>query len=715
MPFLPALSRRRAVRRALADAGLPAEIASFIGRIAVRARLRAEETADVAAELASHFAEGLADGRRPDELIRLYGDPGRSARELRRSAIAKRGPVDRAIGASLRWTGRGVLALTGLYAISAAVLHFKRPVLSLDAVAALRSTMPVVGSEGRALDLYREALADAEGHLDLDTPAAALATLDDDIARLESDPDARARAREALASIAGRVTILRRLGAHPVLGLALESGGLSDEEDARFFRVASIAAGLAPDADGPPAIAGVLLPQLPMLRGASRWLAADAGLAAHDGRVADFVEDLEALVSMAAHAEEASSLISTLVSSAIRVQLLLTLVSAIENHAATLDDATLARLDALARVQRVDLARAFAAEQLFQLDVVQRCYSDDGAGGGVLLVSPTVRQLGGLQDGTLDGPSVPAVLNFLGGPLAAIASPGRAAVEKRIRDAFAALVAACSAPTRREARDHIARSDSMLPDSPRGIWQVADPLRLLMPALGRTVGAQWRLDAARDSAVAAIAIERFHRANGRFPADLAELREAAGVPVGDWFDDIRPWRYAVVDGRPLLHDCGIDRMDDRARTQIAAGFDDAVDPATSLPPRFASLVAAAGDGELDGPDGSWAPSLRFERRVTAITPDAPLDPARPVLDDDPYALSPRAGDAVRVWWKSGAAGPARIVRARDPRPLAVGAEVDVGDVPREDAPSGETSGEMSGATSGEPRGESAGADAAIQE
>lgn len=667
-------SRRRAARQAVSGSGLPQEVAAFIERVSMATRLRSAEVADVAAELASHFAEGLASGRDPAELLRMYGDPRRSARELRRSAIAKRGALDRALGSCLRWSGRGALGLAGLYAVGAVVLHFKEPVLALDAIAGIRAAMPSAGSEGRAMPLYMRALAGAGGGLELDPPEARLANLDSDVATLEFDEEARARAREALAAISERIAMLREVRTRPVLGIVPIAGGLSDPDEARFFGVACIPAEATPravDPLGAPALAEVLLPQLAMLRGAARWLANDAAVAAFDGRGDDLLADLEALAAMADHAEECPCLVSALVSSAIRSQLLATLVSAIENHADVLDDAALARIDALARTQRVDFSRALAAEGLFQLDVVQRCYSDDGSGDGVFLADAALRTLAGFDAASGEGDAVPASLSFLAGPLAAVALPDRATVERRIRDSLALLDEAVDAVSRREAIERIGRAETMAAARAAAVPGLSDPFSLLMPALGRTVAQDWRLRALRESAIAALSIERFHRASGRYPSDLAELREVAGVGIGEWFEEVRPWRYAVVDGRPMLYDCGFDRLDDRARTPPSSengpGDADAPRVADGTPPRrLASLAHAAADADID--DGA-EPALRFERRTTAVDPDSPPDPARLVVDDDPYATSAKAGDAVRVWWRSGAAGPARIVLAREPRPV----------------------------------------------
>jgi len=170
----------------------------------------------------------------------------------------------------------------------------------------------------------------------------------------------------------------------------------------------------------------------------------------------------------------------------------------------------------------------------------------------------------------------------------------------------------------------------------------------------------WALRAMQDTAAAAIGIERFRRANGRFPVDRAELEQFVGWRLDANGHEQLPWNYALVDGRPMIYDAGVDGFDDRARTPLADEPEQL--DANGLPirdenRRLVSLTGASADRR----ETIGASSVRY---ASAIAADAPLDPTQPVLDVDPRATGSEDGDHVRVWWKSGAAGWTRVVPAR---------------------------------------------------
>ena len=237
-------SKKRAVRARIAQAGLPDGIARFVADVVRRTRLRRAEQVDVAAELVSHFAEGIAAGRGEAQLIAAYGDPKASARDLRRSAIAKRGALDRAIGSIVKWGSVSTACFVGGYLLYASTLFFRSPVISLDAEAAINARMPRPGSEGPAIDIYVSALSDDAGVsiiIDGSYPPSALTSarlrIEEDLPRMEYDAAALARVREDLALLAPRLEMLRKVKDHPVLGVAVAADRWPDRRVAEFFRV----------------------------------------------------------------------------------------------------------------------------------------------------------------------------------------------------------------------------------------------------------------------------------------------------------------------------------------------------------------------------------------------------------------------------------------------------------------------------------------------
>jgi hypothetical protein len=675
-------SKKRAVRARIAQAALPAEVSRFIAEVVRRTRLRRAEQVDVAGELVSHFAEGLAAGRAERDLIAAYGDPRSSARELRRSTIAKRHAVDRAVGSVFRWGCIATGCLVAAYTGYAALLSLRSPVISFDAEAAANARLPKAGSEGRAIEVYMEALGDAGGVYDEPLMAETARELDDHLFAIEYDGRALAAARAAIEPMRARIAALRAVAQRPVLGIPVRARAWEDTRAATFFGVPTATPGKR-DGVLASSLLGAVLPQIAMLRSAARIVCADAALAAHDGRADEFVADAEAALAMAAHAGENGTLIGGLVESAIHAMTAATVATAIENHAEMLGDAQLerleARLAAAARVSGDRIARAIEGEGILHRDMIQRCYSDDGHGDGVLLSGPYLEAIQSLAtwspelgeqpplgEGMLRDTAV-----FLGGPLAATMVPSRRETLERVDRYLEGLAAAARASTRAESIALAEQLDRAWED-----WAERDfatqPVSMLMPALGRVITSSWGMRAATDSALAAIGLERFRRAKGRFPADLAELRTFVGRDLGSASDERIPWMYALLDGRPLIYDAGADGYDDRARTPEvawplprASGADDA--PRAGVRPRLVSLSQCGADSarHIGPPTGDRGGET--SRTRSTVDSDALPDPLQPLIDVEDAALTARDGDHVRVWWKSGASGASRLVPAR-PQP-----------------------------------------------
>jgi hypothetical protein len=671
---------RRAVRSRLAATDLPVGIVDFIASVVRRTKLRRAEQLDVASELASHFAEGLARGKGAAELVRDYGEPVASARALRQSAISKRDAADRAFGMLCTWSLRGAIAAAAGYSLAATVLYFREPTISIDGNAVINSWVSQPGSEGAAIDLYVKALAGEGGGWEpLEGLSSRTPFPPEVAARIEYDEAAREWLRTWLAAHASEIEILREVRNRPALGMPLHERLISDERLAGFFRV-----GRSNTHDG--SVLGTVLPHLAMLRRVSGWLEADAALAAHEGRTEDFVQDIEAILAAANHATEARFLVSALVSASIRDRAVWTTVSAIENHGARFSDDELARLDRAIRADRLDFARAIEGERLCMQDLIQRCYTDDGAGGGVALVRPLQELLEPMSSDAASGNMVSqegprsAAVDFAMAPYIAAKLPSRDEVSTRFKWVCDQLEAALREPAAEKslalARDLDARIDEL-----RSI----DRFGSMMVKASQYISARWRREASVDSALAAIGIERFRRANARFPADLAELSKFVGRDLGASSDPRTRWNYALVEGLPVIFDAGLDGLDDRGRSPLvrvddhrianlsddeqggvdAADNQDSADEGSHVAlKRFVWLHGACADGalHLGGPSGnSGGVTLRTS---SAVDPALVPDPTQPIAALEPAAIE-TDGDFTRVLWNSRAAGTNRIVPARE--------------------------------------------------
>lgn len=662
---------RHAVRTLLRQTALPVEIQDFVDAVVAQTRLRRAEQLDIAAEIACHFRDGLAAGKTATELLAAYGDPSTSARALRQSAIAKRAPIDRAAGALLRYGSIATAALVVTYLGYATMLSFREPVISFDAVAAMNARIPKPGAEGAAIDLYVATLSNEEGRctpLESAEPTssfgAARLRVEEDLPRINFDETALTRSRSDLAQLAPYIASLRKVKDHPVLGVGVATGAWENERVAKFFFADPIEFS-SEEGRFSGTLLSALLPQCALLRSTAKLMCADAALAIHDGRTNDFMDDIEAASMMAAHSGEAGFLINVLVEAGIRQLVLGTITSAIENHAEIFSDAQLTRLEQLARVGDLDLARGFEAERAGVLDLIQRCYSDNGDGDGVLLAhsfADFMREVAPMASNARAANFEQAAMQtsaFLSGPIAANALPSRREVLAHLDAFIDAHMEAAKSPSRKESialaaaidRDFEMRRDAAGP-----------MLSLMLPAIGRMVTIMWALRAMQDTTAAAIGIERFRRVHGRFPADRAELEKFVGWPLDANGHEQLPWNYALVDGRPIIYDAGVDGVDDRARTPLADEPEQL--DANGLPIRDENsrLVSLAG-ASADRAGSIGIAGAKTARSASKFAANTPLDPTQPLVDVDVNAFSSE-GDHIRVLWKSGAAGWTRNIPAR---------------------------------------------------
>jgi hypothetical protein len=504
---------RKAVRTRLDATPLPTELRAFIASLVARTKLRRAEQLDIAAELASHFSEGLAAGKSTETLIASYGDVRQSACELRASAIAKRGPLDRATGTLVRWSSIGVAAVLAVYLGSATVLYLREPVTSFDARAAVNARLPEPGPEGRALDLYIAALADENGRYREEWSSKSVDAIEEALLRVDDDPAAEAAARAALAEMRGTIESLREVRTRPVFGLGIEANGMTDEAAARFFGLERWTMVDAHDEDGPLAssLFSVLLPQATVLRRSAKLMCFDARIAAKDGRGDDFIASIEAADMAARHVGEFPFLITELVKLSVQRFVLDEVRRAVEQTPTAFSDAHFARLDELVRAQKSGLASGIEGERLMMRDFIQRCFSDDGNGDGVLLPQAWGRALVEMSDlsASREGPTTLAAVEFLAGPAAATAFPSRREITDRLDACYESAIAVANATTREEFDARMGtyreRMDGIL----------AAPLNLLdvlVPALDKPLEIGWKLRDAVAETVDVIARERAKRA-----------------------------------------------------------------------------------------------------------------------------------------------------------------------------------------------------------
>ena len=595
---------------------LPADITALIERVVRATRLRRAERDDVRRELLSHFAEALAAGSAPAAAIAAYGDAKASARALRAAAIAKRSPIDRALGQMLRCAAWGFGSVAALYVLFGLYLAANGPRLSFDPVARLAESLP---KPARAGDLawprYREIL-----------PRLGLTEHVDD-ANLETDRiDAgsgwpgRAPMDEKGATWdeqrawcdahAADLAALRVATKLPVLGMPLTEP--LAEADRAMFSESTVANSrqLLADTQQPFRAFGVLLPHLASIRQASRMLALDATVAASRGQGSAAVDDLAAIIALSVQVQQPRFLICDLVAIAMRSVACSRATMLLESMPEAFTDADLARLQqSLRSVPKALTEMDLQSERIAFEDVVQWMYTDDGKGGGWFSPSASnLMMLEGLDNGAVNlsrDDAVATSMLVLTGPAAAIWVADRRELME-FYDAWSDELLARKAWTLRELHD----APPTTTDAPlrSGDWVVKSRYliaALLMPALER-VNWSFAADRAQREAVeTAAACVRFRLARGAWPTRASDLVPAflASVPSDPWSG--QPVQLKGQGNQFRVWSVGADLIDqDGATTQDGRGMS-----ATTLP-----RSSRGGSSEPAPCDWVWfAPSGSIDR------------------------------------------------------------------------------------------------------
>ncbi len=540
VPFPRLLPRRkprpRDVKEVVRDSGLPEPICALVLEIVERARLWRSERADVADELLAHLRDGLDAGAEPAGLVSGFGEPGLTAKLIRRAMRRKRPLAWRAWRRSLQ----GVAALAGLLFVVYlyAVVRFfgGGPVISRDYLAELNAPILALAPEERAWPLYREALLALR---DLPQPAWTARPGEYGWTELTAAVEAHAPA----------LAIVRAAAARRGLGYVV--GFTIDEEDQALWPGELSSPG--PEAG----LIAVVMPYLGELQKLSRLLAVDMHRAAAAGDGELVAADFEAAIGMAGHVREATTMIGGLVSLAHVSKALDTLGEILASHPQVLSEAQLRRLaHEVAALDRERLRVRLDGERMWFQDIVQRVYTDDGNGDGHV----SAAGLQWLSTGVVvEGrPHTP---QYLMAPAVAMVMAGRKEMSGLYERLIGRVEAEWSRPLWEQDVDAFDREVEAMARSPLSnarYW----PVLLLMPAQGRAgVQAEHALQR-RDAVLVAIALELYRRRSGAWPASLDALVPdlLPSVPP-DRFDG-KPLRYRLVDGKPLLYSVGSDRDDD---------------------------------------------------------------------------------------------------------------------------------------------------------
>ncbi len=544
-PPLPGVRwARRRVRDAIAAGDLPAPLGRLVDRVTHRTRLWAREQEDVARELVSHFEAALAGGATPEAVIRDFGDARTAARLIRRAKKRARPLIWQAWLRAWQVLGACIAVLLGIYGLLALRLAIAEPSITHDYLADINAAALRVPESDRAWPIYEQA-------------SAALSPLPEHLRKdwgwvEPGDPRWNA-ATEFVRSNRDALELAHQAAAKPALGLVLVPPvGRSAGAPSSPHR--------SPPSE-PPALDEAL--DFNAFHGVG-WLSylllQDARLAEAELRSAAVADNLGALAALSEQLRHGPLMLSDSFS-------LATHSSAVRRFGDVLSRSP----DLLSDEQIVGLCHRFAAyggggpirldfeaDRPAFLDMVQRLYTDDGRGDGRL----TARGLERLR-----GWAAPDTLDLWAGPVRPLV-PSLAAGRERVIEEYDRLISAARAQAATPLRARSPADQRIERTRPgRGLVARARsvPLAQVLPDLDHVVFLADRVTQRRDAVLVAAALELHRRAEGSYPASLAELAPTRLPRVPEDQFDGAPIKYRLIDGRPLLYSVGADRDDDGGR------------------------------------------------------------------------------------------------------------------------------------------------------
>jgi hypothetical protein len=526
------------------SAGLPGPIREVVKQTVQRTRLLRIEKSDVARELIAHFRDGLDSGADASALASSFGDTRVAARLIRRAKKRDRSIVHKALTRSVKAFGALVLLLILTYGVLAIRYFGAKPGPTVDYLARFNAAALAIPEDERAWPIYREALIEHRPRQKQTENTISLGVYPG--WRDWEQSVAHIREHAAFLDEVRRGASMRGMG-------YIASTRFTTEDEVLWPENAGMdeSSGLLSES-----LIGVLLPHLGEVHGMAQMLALDARLAATEGDAERATTNLRAIIRIAEQTREIPLLINDIFAISIVARAIEDTVHLIHEHPDLLSDANLATLaHALAGFPSdgQPLAR-FDGERMVFEDAVQRLYSLDSDGNGVLL-SGAFDELMALEG---RAPDTTGVANTLVGPVAAALMADRKTALGFYNDALEGLLAWSKQPTwnRGAYASPVESLDNPLSRARHLL------VTLIMPAFENSVRQAEQTEFVRDSALVVIAIELHRRREGRLPSKLDELvpELLPRVPL-DLFTG-EPIRYRVEGDSFVLWSVGNDYIDD---------------------------------------------------------------------------------------------------------------------------------------------------------
>ncbi len=539
---------------------LPDQLKELIAQTTRRTRLWRAERRDVEQELSAHFTDGLATGKSAETLVKDFGDPNAAAKLIRRSKKRNRPLPWRIMRNAMRATA-GVFALMVIvYLYAAARLYSAEPNVTIDYAAQLTQRAQAVRQEDRAWPHYRSALTELKR-----TPEE-----EREINLGESSLDeAYTRTAAFLDRHANQLADLRAASAIEELGY-VPRHRISDEDKDLWPGLWRDQQQMLPEEQDllSQSILGILLPYLQEMRYAAICLEAEAQISLDRGQDSSLtIANIEAMLNIARHARETPTLIAELVAVAVMQYAINTTTGALRDHPDAFTEANLGRLAHMfSAIDTSDMVtRALRAERIFFLDIVQRVYTDDGAGDG-RFAGNALEGIQSLAGGAYDD----IVITKITAPALTLVAPSRREVSEQNEMLTNFALQRAATPMWKWSPETVDEYFEEL----LGGYSLASKLSLIYlitPHFDRVIASRHWFLQNRDAALVAIALELQRRRTGDWPQSLEEIPKTIlpSIPPDQFTGE--PIRYAIVDGVPTLYSVGVDRIDDGGTPARQAG------------------------------------------------------------------------------------------------------------------------------------------------
>ncbi|MEQ8786552.1 MAG: hypothetical protein RIC55_09650 [Pirellulaceae bacterium] len=556
------LTARLSVRGAVREAELPEALGEVVLGVTRRTRLWRIEQVEVARELAEHFHDGLAAGKTASDLREEFGDERQAARLIRRAKVRCRPMAWKVFSGLWKTCALVTGVVVVLYVVLLVRMLTATPQLKINLKQEFIASQQAIPEADRAWPKYRSiliALRDGKSVPDFSRLMGSMT------------PGEWAEAKAFLDAQQPQVARLRTATQKPRLGYVY--GDPEDEKEYELDRTGPSPLAKSNEEENPEGLT-LLLGYLQHLRWLAGLLDADARRALEAGDGPTLVADASAMLRMSRHCRDGvPSLIGELVATSVVSETTRLIRDVLTLDPELLTDDDLVALAHELAAPDLPLTSDLSVERRFFDDLLQRIYTDDGAGNG-MLTAEGVRLLHayGVMDSeelkNLRGDAAPSLLEDSIAPLAALLLADRREMAQTHDALMEAAEARARQPAwRREPFDFeaelAARNDSAVP------WKLRyAPIVMMYPAMDAVAASDDQALLRRDATQTALALELYRRRHGQWPKRLSQLvPEMLPAPPVDAFDG-QPLRYRLAKGEPRLYSVGYDKQDDEGEFDV---------------------------------------------------------------------------------------------------------------------------------------------------